>query len=103
MPAPFARSSTEMADNGRSSRSRSHVARIASSRSSPEGREARRLRARGGRATPRAPYRREGGGLNMLLTRSTDCRYGASVAAQPEHVLSEHVDVLIVGAGLSGI
>src|SRR4051812_14078966 len=98
MPAPFARSSTEMADNGRSSRSRSHVARIASSRSSPEGREARRLRARVGRATTCAPYRRGGGGLNMLLTRSTDCRYGASVAAQPEHV-----DVLIVGAGLSGI
>jgi monooxygenase len=46
----------------------------------------------------------------MLLTLSTDCRYGASVAAQPLEVpdLSEprpgeHVDVLIVGAGLSGI
>ena len=38
----------------------------------------------------------------MLLTRSTDCRYGASVAAQPEHS-AEHVDVLIVGAGVSGI
>jgi cation diffusion facilitator CzcD-associated flavoprotein CzcO len=36
----------------------------------------------------------------MLLTGSTDCRYGSPVAAQPT---PDHVDVLIVGAGLSGI
>jgi cation diffusion facilitator CzcD-associated flavoprotein CzcO len=36
----------------------------------------------------------------MLLTHSTDCRYGSAVAAQPN---PQHVDVLIVGAGLSGI
>src|SRR3954452_11383817 len=101
MPAPRARSSTEMADSGRSSSSFSHVVRIAISRSSPDGRGGRRLRAPRrvlGKATIAPPYRGCDLRLNMLLTRSTDCRYGASVAAQPEHV-----DVLIVGAGLSGI
>src|SRR3954447_4837071 len=46
----------------------------------------------------------------MLLTLSTDCRYGDSMAAQPLDQPTpsdprpvEHVDVLIVGAGLSGI
>lgn len=45
MPAPRARSSTDTADSGRTASSRSAVARIASSRSSPEGRGARRPRA----------------------------------------------------------
>src|SRR3954452_15433668 len=101
MPAPRARSSTEIADSGRSSSSFSHVVRIARSRSSPDGRGGRRLRAPRrvlGKATIAPPYRGCDLRLNMLLTHSTDCRYGASVAAQPEHV-----DVLIVGAGLSGI
>src|SRR3954469_23283288 len=101
MPAPRRRSSTEIADSGRSASSFSQVVRIASSRSSPDGRGGRRLRAPRrvlGKATIAPPYRGCDLRLNMLLTRSTDCRYGASVAAQPEHV-----DVLIVGAGLSGI
>src|SRR3954451_12416423 len=101
MPAPRARSSTEIVDSGRSSSSFSQVVRIASSRSSPDGRGGRRLRAPRrvlGKATIAPTYRGCDLRLNMLLTRSTDCRYGASVAAQPEHV-----DVLIVGAGLSGI
>src|SRR4051812_9500198 len=93
-----------MADTGRSASSRSQVVRIACSRSSPDGRAGRRLRAparvRVGKATIGAPYRSCELRLNMLLTHSTDCRYGASVAAQP---IPEHVDVLIVGAGLSGI
>src|SRR3954447_1139776 len=38
----------------------------------------------------------------MLLTRSTGCRYVRGMATEPAHAL-EHVDVLIVGAGLSGI
>ena len=38
MPAPLARSSTEISANGRSSSRRSAVARIAASRSSPDGR-----------------------------------------------------------------
>src|SRR3954454_8137102 len=92
-----------MAASGRSARSFSNVLRMATSRSSPDGRAGRRLRAPRrvlGKATTRAPYLRCDLRLNMLLTLSTDCRYGASVAAQPN---SEHVDVLIVGAGLSGI
>src|SRR4051812_29997475 len=93
-----------MADSGRSASSFSHVVRMASSRSSPDGRAGRRLRAparvRLGKATTRALYRHGEPALNRLLTRSTYCRYGASVAADPTH---EHVDVLIVGAGLSGI
>src|SRR3954451_2310354 len=95
-----------MADSGRSASSFSQVVRIASSRSSPDGRAGRRLRAPRrvlGKATIALPYRPCDLCLNMLLTRSTDCRYGASVAAQPEHSAPEHVDVLIVGAGLSGI
>src|SRR5437764_3741495 len=46
----------------------------------------------------------------MLLNLSTDCRYSAAMAAQPldQPALSDpepgmQVDVLIVGAGLSGI
>src|SRR5690348_7735209 len=103
MPAPRARSSTEIADSGRSASSFSQVVRIATSRSSPDGRGGRRLRAARralGKATTVPPYRGCDLRLNMLLTRSTDCRYGFSVAAQPN---SKHVDVLIVGAGLSGI
>src|SRR3954453_12782621 len=103
MPAPRARSSTEMADSGRSSSSFSHVVRIASSRSPPDGRGGRRLRAPRrvlGKATIATPYRGCDLRLNMLLTHSTDCRYGSAVAAQPN---PQHVDVLIVGAGLSGI
>src|SRR4051812_8302294 len=76
---------------------------MATSRSSPDGRAGRRLRAPRrvlGKATAHALYLRCDLGLNMLLTHSTDCRYGASVSAQP---IPEHVDVLIVGAGLSGI
>src|SRR3954470_948795 len=38
----------------------------------------------------------------MLLTGSTDCRYLRCMAVEPAPV-PEHVDVLIVGAGLSGI
>src|SRR4051794_17413643 len=101
MPAPRARSSTEIVDSGRSSSSFSHVVRIASSLSSPDGRGGRRLRAPRrvlGKATIATPYRGCDLHLNMLLTHSTDCRYAASVAAQPEHV-----DVLIVAAGLPGI
>src|SRR4051794_20754038 len=122
MPAPRARSSTEMPESGRSPSSRSAVARMASSRSSPEGRAVRRPRAPGrvpvGKAIITAPYPGRDRFLNMLLTASTYRRYGALVAVQPIQQPSEstadpgsgaaperveHVDVLIVGAGLSGI
>jgi hypothetical protein len=47
MPAPLARSSTEISLSGRSSSSRSAVSRIARSRSSPLARAARRPRPLG--------------------------------------------------------
>lgn len=78
MPAPRARSSTEIADSGRSPSSRSAVARIAASRSSPEGRAVRRPRVAGGRAVDGpgtlAAYRRQASVLNTLSTEPTGRR-----------------------------
>src|SRR3712207_2931408 len=105
MPAPRARSSTEIAESGRSSSSRSQVPRIAVSRSSPVGRDGRRPRERVGTADMRCTVPTRDLLLNRLLTGSTDCRYGGSVAAEPNRNEPDEndVDVLIIGAGLSGI
>ena len=83
MPAPRARSSTEMADSGLTASSRSAVARIASSRSSPEGAHAAPAAGGGGGLARgrvdmwrRLPTLQPS--LNTVLTRSTRRRYGRS-------------------------
>src|SRR6201991_2130998 len=115
MPAPRASCSTEISPSGRSASSPSAVARIARSRSSPLARTARRPRAVASRAgegslalggavgMPRDDTRRRRTRqqVEVLNTVLISCAAMAvSPAIEPER---EHVDVLIVGAGLSGI
>src|SRR3954470_5956962 len=126
MPAPRARSSTEIAARGFSASSRSAVARMASSRSSPEGRAGRRPRTAvgwslAGTDTGRGycsrtvfrhcvgcldgvsiPWRQHSSATVTTPDRRTH-EPGPGVQMPTDPAVPVHVDVLIVGAGLSGI
>src|SRR3954467_14176312 len=96
----------EMSCSGRSPSSRSAVARMATSRSSPVGRAFRRPRA--GPATPAVMTGRVAATIRARhrvdpLDTALIASLAPTAATKRDDMPPEHLDVLIVGAGLSGI